>query len=76
MVVHYEYNKPFAVAEKLVREIEISHWGNVQITEHYNLVHGGANLKGEFSRSVPSCQRLFTSSALKLSSLLLFSGQS
>lgn len=50
VVVHFEYNKPFAVAEKLVREIEISHWGNVQITEHYNLVHGGASLKGEFSR--------------------------
>lgn len=53
IVVHYEYNKPFAVAQKLVREIEISHWGNVQITEHYNLVHGGAVLKGEFSRLVP-----------------------
>ncbi|KAL2895238.1 Dolichyl-diphosphooligosaccharide--protein glycosyltransferase subunit 1A [Bienertia sinuspersici] len=50
VVVHFEYNKPFAVAQKLVREIEISHWGNVQITEHYNLVHGGASLKGEFSR--------------------------
>lgn len=50
IVVHYEYNKPYTVAQKLVREIEISHWGNVQITEHYNLVHGGAILKGEFSR--------------------------
>ncbi|XP_021746505.1 dolichyl-diphosphooligosaccharide--protein glycosyltransferase subunit 1A-like [Chenopodium quinoa] len=50
VVVHFEYNKPYAVAQKLVREIEISHWGNVQITEHYNLVHGGAILKGEFSR--------------------------
>ncbi|KAL9238079.1 hypothetical protein vseg_012553 [Gypsophila vaccaria] len=48
--VHYEYNRPFAVAQKLVREIEISHWGNVQITEHYNLIHGGALLKGGFSR--------------------------
>ncbi|KAK9740192.1 hypothetical protein RND81_03G017900 [Saponaria officinalis] len=48
--VHFEYNRPFAVAQKLVREIEISHWGNVQITEHYNLIHGGALLKGEFSR--------------------------
>ncbi|XP_074286683.1 dolichyl-diphosphooligosaccharide--protein glycosyltransferase subunit 1A [Silene latifolia] len=50
IALHYEYNKPFAVAQKLVREIEISHWGNVQITEHYNLIHGGALLKGEFSR--------------------------
>ncbi|KAL5984258.1 Dolichyl-diphosphooligosaccharide--protein glycosyltransferase subunit 1A [Asimina triloba] len=50
IVVHFENNKPFAVGEKLVREIEVSHWGNVQITEHYNLVHGGARTKGGFSR--------------------------
>ncbi|GAB4828454.1 Dolichyl-diphosphooligosaccharide--protein glycosyltransferase subunit 1A [Ancistrocladus abbreviatus] len=50
IVIHFEDNQPFAVAQKLVREIEISHWGNVQITEHYNIIHGGAYLKGEFSR--------------------------
>ncbi|XP_062101132.1 dolichyl-diphosphooligosaccharide--protein glycosyltransferase subunit 1A-like [Humulus lupulus] len=50
IVVHYENKQPFAVAHELVRELEISHWGNVQVTEHYNLHHGGAQLKGEFSR--------------------------
>lgn len=50
VVVHFLNNKPFAVAQELVREIEISHWGNVQVTEHYNLVHGGAQSTGEFSR--------------------------
>ncbi|KAM5573947.1 dolichyl-diphosphooligosaccharide--protein glycosyltransferase subunit 1A [Rosa sericea] len=50
IVVHFESNQPFAVAEELVREIEISHWGNVQVTEHYKFVHGGAQSKGEFSR--------------------------
>ncbi|XP_044475250.1 dolichyl-diphosphooligosaccharide--protein glycosyltransferase subunit 1A-like [Mangifera indica] len=50
IVVHFESNQPFAVAKELVREIEISHWGNVQVTEHYNLIHGGAETKGEFSR--------------------------
>lgn len=50
VVVHYENNSPFVVARELVREIEISHWGNVQITEHYNLVHSGAENKGGFSR--------------------------
>lgn len=50
VAVHYENNFPFAVARELVREIEISHWGNVQITEHYNLVHKGAQNKGGFSR--------------------------
>lgn len=52
IVVHFESNQPFAVAEELVREIEISHWGNIQVTEHYKLVHGGAQSKGEFSRSL------------------------
>ncbi|GMJ10545.1 OLIGOSACCHARYLTRANSFERASE 1b [Hibiscus trionum] len=47
---HFQSNLPFAVAEELVREIEISHWGNVQVTEHYKLIHGGAKIKGEFSR--------------------------
>ncbi|KAK7351824.1 hypothetical protein VNO77_11546 [Canavalia gladiata] len=50
IVIHFENNQPFAVAKELVREIEISHWGNVQVTEHYNIVHGGAQSKGEFSR--------------------------
>lgn len=50
VVVHFLNNQPFAVAKELVREIEISHWGNVQVTEHYNLVHGGAQSTGEFSR--------------------------
>ncbi|GAB2300473.1 Dolichyl-diphosphooligosaccharide--protein glycosyltransferase subunit 1A [Dionaea muscipula] len=50
IAVHFEDNHPFVIAEKLVREIEISHWGNVQITEYYNIIHGGAHLKGEFSR--------------------------
>lgn len=50
IIVHFENNKPFAVAEELVREIEISHWGNVQVTEYYNLIHGGAQNVGEFSR--------------------------
>lgn len=50
IVVHFENNRPFAVALELVREIEISHWGSVQINEHYNLIHGGARNKGGFSR--------------------------
>ncbi|CAN4123122.1 unnamed protein product [Withania somnifera] len=50
IAVHFASNKPFAVAQELVREIEISHWGNVQITDHYNLVNTGARSTGEFSR--------------------------
>lgn len=52
VAIHFVSNLPFAVAKELVREIEVSHWGNVQVTEHYNLFHGGAQSIGEFSRYV------------------------
>ncbi|KAK7279643.1 hypothetical protein RJT34_24699 [Clitoria ternatea] len=50
VLVHFENNNPFAVVEELEREIEISHWGNLQVTERYSLVHAGARHKGVFSR--------------------------
>ncbi|XVE68877.1 hypothetical protein DITRI_Ditri09bG0104800 [Diplodiscus trichospermus] len=50
ILVHFENNSPFAVVEELVREVEISHWGNLQVTEKYTLVHAGARHKGVFSR--------------------------
>ncbi|KAH9703796.1 Dolichyl-diphosphooligosaccharide--protein glycosyltransferase subunit 1B [Citrus sinensis] len=50
LLVHFENNNPFSVVEELVREVEISHWGNLQITEQYKLAHAGARHKGIFSR--------------------------
>lgn len=50
IIIHFENNNPFAVVEEFVREIEISHWGTLQITEHYKLAHAGARHKGGFSR--------------------------
>ncbi|KAM1268846.1 hypothetical protein ACFX13_001147 [Malus domestica] len=50
VIVHFENNNPFAVVEELVREVEVSHWGSLQITEHYKLAHAGARHKGIFSR--------------------------
>ena len=50
VTLHFENNQPFAVVEELVREVEISHWGNVYITENYKLANKGARLKGSFSR--------------------------
>ncbi|XP_022966787.1 dolichyl-diphosphooligosaccharide--protein glycosyltransferase subunit 1B [Cucurbita maxima] len=50
ILLHFENNHPFAVVEELVREVEISHWGSIQITEHYKLAHAGARHKGVFSR--------------------------
>ncbi|XP_021826928.1 dolichyl-diphosphooligosaccharide--protein glycosyltransferase subunit 1B [Prunus avium] len=59
VIVHFENNKPFAVVEELVREVEISHWGNLQITEHYRLSHAGARHKGVFSRLTDSRTAIF-----------------
>ncbi|XP_027365735.1 dolichyl-diphosphooligosaccharide--protein glycosyltransferase subunit 1B [Abrus precatorius] len=50
VLVHFENNNPFAVVEELEREIEISHWGSIQVTEQYRLAHAGARHKGVFSR--------------------------
>uniref|UniRef100_A0A2P2MZ82 Dolichyl-diphosphooligosaccharide--protein glycosyltransferase subunit 1 n=1 Tax=Rhizophora mucronata TaxID=61149 RepID=A0A2P2MZ82_RHIMU len=50
IIVHFQNNNPFAVVEELVREVEISHWGSLHITEHYSLLHAGARHKGIFSR--------------------------
>ncbi|CAN6479380.1 unnamed protein product [Victoria cruziana] len=48
--VHFENNHPFAVVEEFTREVEISHWGSIQVTEHYSVAHAGARHKGIFSR--------------------------
>ncbi|KAI4351403.1 hypothetical protein L6164_005772 [Bauhinia variegata] len=50
ILVHFENNNPFAVVEELEREVEISHWGSIQVTERYRLFHAGARHKGVFSR--------------------------
>ncbi|XP_010554543.1 PREDICTED: dolichyl-diphosphooligosaccharide--protein glycosyltransferase subunit 1B-like [Tarenaya hassleriana] len=60
ITVHFENNSPFAVVEELVREIEISHWGSLQITENYRLAHGGARHKGIFSRVEYQSRRSFS----------------
>jgi len=49
--VHFENTKPFLTVEKVVRELEISHWGNLAVEESYEVLkHDGAKLKGTFSR--------------------------
>jgi len=48
--IHYENSQPIPYFTSVERQIEISHWGNVAVTEFYSLVNEGASLKGEFSR--------------------------
>ncbi|XP_044741190.1 dolichyl-diphosphooligosaccharide--protein glycosyltransferase subunit 1 [Chrysoperla carnea] len=50
VLVHFENNSPFLTVTNLVRTIEVSHWGNIAIEEHIDLLHTGAQLKGSFSR--------------------------
>jgi oligosaccharyltransferase complex subunit alpha (ribophorin I) len=47
---HFETKAPFLTVTNLVREIEVSHWGNVAVTEDVSMRHSGAKLKGSFSR--------------------------
>ncbi|KAF2834856.1 Ribophorin I [Patellaria atrata CBS 101060] len=47
----YEFTKPLIHAERLERDVEVSHWGgNLATEERYWLVNRGAALKNHFSR--------------------------
>lgn len=48
--VHGVNNEPQVYFSEVVREIEVSHWGNIAITEFYKIKNIGPELKGEFSR--------------------------
>ena len=48
--VHYVNNQPFATFTEVLKEIEISHWGNIAVEEQIDMKHTGAKLKGGFSR--------------------------
>jgi len=50
LVIHGENNSPMLVVARLEREIEVSMWGNIAVTETVDVVHKGAALKGSFSR--------------------------
>eukprot|EP00494_Astrolonche_serrata_P029653 UN29920 len=44
--VHFENNMPFLTMTEVVRDMEISHWGNVRVVENYNIRHDGAKMVG------------------------------
>jgi len=48
--VHYKNAFPFLEAGSVVREISISHWGNVYFEERYDISNKGAKIVGEWSR--------------------------
>mmetsp|Transcript_9360 Transcript_9360/g.27477 ORF Transcript_9360/g.27477 Transcript_9360/m.27477 type:complete len:472 (-) Transcript_9360:357-1772(-) len=61
--VHYQNHAPFATFTNVLREIEVSHWGNIAVEEHFDLEHSGARLQGEFSRFEYAKQRYGKESA-------------
>ncbi|KAL5014709.1 hypothetical protein ScPMuIL_008979 [Solemya velum] len=48
--VHSENNSPFLTVTSMERIVELSHWGNIAVEEHFEVRHTGAVLKGSFSR--------------------------
>jgi len=48
--IHYENEYPFVTMTTMRKQIEISHYGNINVEEHYILQHTGAKLRGVFSR--------------------------
>lgn len=58
-IVHGVNNEPQVVFSEVERIIEVSHWGNIAITEFYKLKNVGPTLKGEFSRVQFSSQNNF-----------------
>jgi len=48
--LHFENNNPFSVFLNVTKVIEISHWGNIYVEEHYQLANEGAQFTGEYSR--------------------------
>jgi len=43
--IHFMNNEPILRATTVIRDYEVSHWGNVRVTETYNLLNAGARLK-------------------------------
>ena len=48
--IHYKHNVPLPIFTEVKRTFEISHWGNIQVDEYYNVFNEAAGLKGEFGR--------------------------
>lgn len=50
MRVHYVNNKPLMVFSSAAKTYQVSHWGNIAVTEEYKIANIGAELTGEFGR--------------------------
>jgi len=48
--IHFQNHASFLTVSHVIRDFEISHWGNLAVEEHYKIVHSGAKHVGPFSR--------------------------
>lgn len=50
MIFHYKHNKPMPIFQEVKKTIEVSHWGNINVDEYYEMYNEAAGIKGEFGR--------------------------
>jgi oligosaccharyltransferase complex subunit alpha (ribophorin I) len=50
VTAHGINNEPQVLFTEVQRHVEVSHWGNIAITEKYSILNVGPGIKGEFSR--------------------------
>jgi len=50
LYIHFENNNPFTLFNYAVKTFQISHWGNIAVTEEYQIENIGPKLIGEFGR--------------------------
>jgi oligosaccharyltransferase complex subunit alpha (ribophorin I) len=50
LAVHFLMDEPLVRGRRVVREVQVSHWGNVYFEETYLVRNDGPSLQGEFSR--------------------------
>lgn len=48
--IHFQRPAPLPIFTEASRKIEISHWGNINVDEHFEVFNQAAGIKGEFSR--------------------------
>ncbi len=48
--VHFTKNEPIPMFTEASRTIEVSHWGNINVDEHFEIFNEAARVKGEWGR--------------------------
>jgi oligosaccharyltransferase complex subunit alpha (ribophorin I) len=48
--LHFQKNEPMPIFTEVSRTVEVSHWGNINVEEHFHLFNEGAGVKGEWGR--------------------------